>query len=239
MPYFYICKKIRLVIQYHLMEKELCASLLAANHAHIGRDLKAAEEAGIRRFHIDVTDGHYTEELTFGVHLVKDIRKETESVLDIHLAVFNMPAILDTFLEAGPDQITIQYECCELPRRLLGKIQKHTMIRALSFIPATGFDRIEYFLDEADIISILGVDPGIGGQSFIPKVIPKIEKAANAIAKRGLKTRIAVDGGLNPENCRAVANAGADILILGSGIFTGNSIAGNVETLKNILEIYS
>ena len=237
--YFYICKRLRSMIELNPMEKELCASLLAANHAHIGRDLKAAEDAGIRRYHIDITDGHYTKELTFGLHLVKDLRRETESVLDVHLAVFNMPVILDTFLEASSNQITIQYECCELPQRLLKTIQKHNNIRALSFIPATGFDRIEYFLDEAEIISILGVDPGIGGQSFIPKVLPKIEKTAGAIAKRGLKTRVAVDGGLNTENCRAIANAGADILILGSGIFAGNSIAGNVETLKNILEISS
>jgi ribulose-phosphate 3-epimerase len=217
------------------MEKELCASLLAANHAHIGRDLHAAEAAGIRRFHIDVTDGHYTKELSFGLHLVKDLRKETTSVLDVHLAVFNMPAILDTFLEAGPDQITIQYESCELPQRLLAVLQKKHIAGAISFIPATGFDRIEYFLDEAGIISILGVDPGIGGQLFISKVLNKIEKTASAIAKRGLKTRIAVDGGLNQENCRTVANAGADILILGSGVFSGPSIAGNIQLLRSAL----
>ena len=213
------------------MEKELCASLLAANHAHIARDLKAAEAAGIRRFHIDVTDGHYTKELTFGVHLVEDLRKETSSILDVHLAVCNMAAILDTFLDIGADQITLQYESSELPQRLLGAIRERRIASALSFIPATGFDRIEYFLDEVDIISILGVDPGIGGQTFIPKVLDKIEKTASAIARRGLKTRIAVDGGLNPENCRTVAGAGADILILGSGIFAGPSIAGNVALL--------
>ena len=217
------------------MEKELCASLLAANHAHIGRDLKAAEAAGIQRFHIDVTDGHYTKELTFGVHLVKDLRKETGSFLDLHLAVKNLPAILETFLPLQADQITLQYECCELPQRLLAAVSEFCKERALSFIPATGFDRIEYFLDEADIINILGVDPGIGGQSFIPKVLNKIEKTASAIARQKLKTRIAVDGGLNPENCRSVADAGADILILGSGIFAGPSIANNVESLKSIL----
>jgi len=105
----------------------------------------------------------------------------------------------------------------------------------MSFIPATGLDRIEYFFDEADIISILGVDPGIGGQAFVSKVLNKIEKAASAIAKRGLKTRIAVDGGLHRENCRLIADAGADILILGSGIFAGPSIAGNIQSLKSAL----
>ena len=223
------------------MEKELCASLLAANHAHIGRDLHKAESEGIRRFHIDVTDGHYTNDLTFGVYLVKDLRKETGSILDVHLAVYNMPAVLDTFLDTGADEITIQYESCQLPQRLLKLIQKHNITSALSFIPATGFDRIEYFLDEAEIISILGVDPGIGGQAFIPKALKKIEKTASAIAKRSLKTRIAVDGGLNPKNCRAAIDAGADILILGSGIFAGQTesagplIAGNVQMLRKAL----
>ena len=214
---------------------ELCASLLAANHAHIGRDLLAAEPGGIGRFHIDVTDGHYTNELTFGVQLVRDLRKETKSVLDVHLAVWNMPSILETFIEEGADEITIQYESAELPQRLLKSIKKHNKTNAISFIPATGFDLLEYFLDEADIISILGVDPGIGGQTFIPKVLAKIEKAASAISRRGLQTRIAVDGGLNLENCRTVAEAGADILILGSGIFSGPSITGNIELLRKAL----
>ena len=217
------------------MKTELCASILAANHAHICRDLKTAETAGIRRFHIDVTDGHYTAELTFGVHLAKDLRKETESVLDLHLAVCNMPVILDTFLDSGADQITVQYECCELPQRLLAAIRKNRMASAVSFIPATGFDRIEYFLDEANIISILGVDPGIGGQTFIPKVLDKIEKTASAIARRGLNTRIAVDGGLNRENCLGAVNAGANILIFGSGIFAGPSITDNIKNLASIL----
>jgi ribulose-phosphate 3-epimerase len=215
--------------------KELCGSLLAANHAHLGRDLKAAEREGINRFHIDITDGHYTQDLTFGVQLVRDLRRETGAVLDVHLAVFNMPAVLDSFLAAGADQITLQYESCDLPQRLLGAVQKAGMTRAISFIPATGFDRIEYFLDEADIISILAVDPGIGGQAFIPKVLGKIEQCAAAIARRGLAARIAVDGGLNWENCRSAADAGADILILGSGIFAGTSAGENIRLLRQAL----
>ena len=218
------------------MKFELCASILAANHAYIGRDVLEAEAAGIGRFHIDITDGHYTEELTFGLHLVKDLRRETKAILDIHFAVFNMSAILNTFLESGADQITIQYESCELPQRLLAAIQKHRITTAISFIPATGFDHIEYFLDEVDIISILGVDPGIGGQSFIPKVLEKIEKTAAAISQRGLKTRIAVDGGLTVNNCRSIADAGADILVMGSSIFAGSSIADNIQSLNAVLE---
>jgi ribulose-phosphate 3-epimerase len=217
------------------MNKELCGSILSANHAHIALDLKAAEAAGIRRFHIDITDGHYTDDLCFGVQLVKDLRAETGSVLDVHLAVHNMPSILETFLDTGANQITLEYECCELPQRLLKMIEKQRLARALSFIPATGFDRIAYFLDEVEIIHILGVDPGIGGQAFIPKVLDKIEKTAAEIARRGLTTRVAVDGGLTKENCTSIANAGADILVLGSGVFAGSSIAANVAALQTAL----
>jgi ribulose-phosphate 3-epimerase len=215
--------------------KELCGSVLAANHAHVARDLKAAEKEGINRFHIDVTDGHYTPEITFGVQLVRDLRKETDKILDVHLAVFNLPDILDSFLDSGADSITLQYETCDLPQRQMAKVKKRNIEVCLSFIPATGFDRIEYFMDEADTISILAVDPGIGGQLFVPKILKKIEQAAAWRDSHGLKTRIAVDGGLTRENCRRAAEAGADILILGSGIFSG-SIGENIRILRKGLE---
>jgi ribulose-phosphate 3-epimerase len=213
---------------------ELCASILAANHAHLGRDLKTAEEAGINRFHIDVTDGHYTNEITFGVQLIRDLKKETNKILDVHLAVFNLPVIFDTFFDTGPDCITIQYETCDLPLRQIAKLKKGGIGSCMSFIPATGFDKIEYFIDEVDVINILGVDPGIGGQTFMPKVLKKIEQTASFRDSHGLKTRIAVDGGLNRENCRQAADAGADILILGSGIFSG-TIVENIKILNQNL----
>jgi ribulose-phosphate 3-epimerase len=215
--------------------KELCGSVLAANHAHIARDLKVAEKEGIKRFHIDVTDGHYTREITFGVQLIRDLRKETDKLLDVHLAVFNLPNILDSFLDTGADCITLQYEICDLPQRQMAKLKARGVSTCLSFIPATRFDRIEYFMDEADTINILGVDPGIGGQTFFPKVLNKIEKAASFRDNRDLATLIAVDGGINRENCRRIAEAGADILILGSGIFSGN-IGKNVKALNEYLK---
>jgi ribulose-phosphate 3-epimerase len=218
--------------------KELCGSLLAANHAHIARDLKSAEAAGIGRFHIDVTDGHYTPEITFGVQLVRDLRKETDGILDVHLAVFNLPEILGSFLDSGADCVTIQYETCDLPRRQITRLKDRGIAACVSFIPATGFDRIEYYMDEADIINILAVDPGIGGQVFLPKVLKKIEQIAAFRDKHGLTTRIAVDGGLTRDNCRLAADAGADILILGSGIFSGqtpDAIAENIQALRRSL----
>lgn len=213
---------------------ELCGSILAANHAYIARDLKAAEKQGISRFHIDITDGHYTSHLIFGDQLVRDLRKETSSVLDVHLAVFNLPSIMDTFLDAGADAVTIQYESCDLPLRQILKLKERGLQTCLSFIPSTGFDVIEFFMDEADVINLLAVDPGIGGQPFHPKVFKKIEKASSYRENHGLCTRIAVDGGLNLENCARAADAGADILVFGSGIFCGD-IELNIRNLRGRL----
>ena len=214
---------------------ELCGSLLAANHAHIARDLKIADNAGVSRFHIDVCDGHYTPYIAFGDQLVRNLRAETGAVLEAHLAVHNMPAIAETFLGSGADILTIQYESCELPSRLLKRIKAAGVQTGISFIPATGFDVMEYFLDEVDFVNILGVDPGIGGQDFNYKILSKIEKTADFISRNNLKTRISVDGGVNPDTMKTIASSGADILTLGSGIFSGN-IEHNIEQIRRGLE---
>ncbi len=213
---------------------EICGSILAANHAHLARDLHIAEKSGISRFHIDVCDGHYTENIIFGDQLVTDLRKETASVLDVHLAVYNMPVILESFMESGADCLTIQCESSELPGRLLRRIRNSGKTAGLCFIPATGFDDMEYYIDEADVINILGVDPGIGGQPFIAKVLSKIEKTANYISRKGLHTKVSVDGGVNLNTIPAIMNAGADILIIGSGIFRGN-IENNTKKIKGVV----
>ncbi len=210
---------------------ELCGSLLAANHVHLARDLKMAEAEGIKRFHIDICDGHYTPHIAFGDQMVREIRLETDAVLEAHLAVRNMPAIAETFFNTGVDILTIQYESCELPSRLMKQIRAAGIMTGISFIPATGFDRMEYFLDEADFVNILGVDPGIGGQDFNPKILRKIEKTAEFIHKNKLKTRISVDGGVNISTLRNIIDAGADILTFGSAVFSGD-IKSNVEAIR-------
>lgn len=210
---------------------EICGSLLAANHVHLCRDLKLAEKNGVRRFHIDVCDGHYTPHFAFGDQMVRDLRAETESVLEAHLAVHNMPAITEPFLSTGIDILTIQYESCELPSRLIKKIRAAGISPGICFIPATRFEEMEFFLDEADYINILGVDPGIGGQDFNSKILKKIEQTADYISIKNLVARISVDGGVNTETMRSIINAGADILTFGSAVFSGN-IEDNIEQIR-------
>jgi len=212
---------------------EICASLLAANHGWLIRDMKKAEESGVCRFHIDVCDGHYTENIIFGDQLVRSLREETDAVLDVHLAVLNMPSITLSFMDSGADVITVQYESAHLPSRLIRRIQEAGKQAGICFIPATGFPVMEYFLEEADVVNILAVDPGIGGQKFQAGILKKVEKTADYIQRNHLTARISVDGGVLLSNFSEVRDAGADIIILGSGIFSGD-IAVNLEKINSL-----
>lgn len=214
---------------------ELCGSLLAANHANLCRDLKLAESQGIRRFHIDVCDGHYTPHFAFGDQAVRDIRPETGALLEVHLAVLNMPAITEPFLDSGADIITVQYESCELPSRLMKRIKLAGISPGICFIPATPFSVMEFFLDEAEFVNILGVDPGIGGQEFNPKTLKKIGQTADYISRNNLNTKISVDGGVNTSTMSSIIDAGADILTFGSAVFSGD-IKENIEQIRRIAE---
>ncbi len=211
---------------------EICASLLAANHGHLIRDLKIVEKEGIVRFHLDVCDGHYTKNIIFGDQLIRDIRRETESLLEIHLAVLNLPSITREFLSSGVDIISIQYETATLPSRLIKEIRSAGISPGISIIPATGFHQVELILEEVDYINILAVDPGFGGQKFNPKILGKIEQTAEFINRKGLSTKISVDGGVNLSCLNDLLNVGVDIMTIGSGIFQG-------DIVRNISEITS
>jgi ribulose-phosphate 3-epimerase len=210
--------------------------LLSANHGHLIRDLKNAEAAGISRFHFDVCDGHYTDNIIFGDQLVKDVRKETSSALDVHLAVYNMAVIVKRFLCSGADSITVQYESSDGAEGLLDVIKGAGVKAGICFTPVTRFEEMEYYLDKADIVNILAVNPGEGGQSFNKKALKIIELTAGAVNRMGLSTTISVDGGLNCDTVGDAANAGADIVIVGSGVFCGD-IFENIKKLKGCVEI--
>ena len=200
---------------------ELCGSILAANHAHLARDITAAQQAGITRFHIDVCDGHYTRDIIFGPQVVRDIRKETDAYMDVHLAVHNIDAICRTFLETGADLIQLQYETCEDPERLIDLIHRHGLDAGLSFVPATPVELIIPMLPLVERANLLSVNPGIGGQLFQNAALEKIAAVSSYVRTQGMQTQISVDGGIHAGNVCAVRDSGADIAILGSGIFNG------------------
>ena len=214
---------------------ELCASLLAANHAYIARDMQEAERCGITTFHFDVCDGHYTKYLLFGNQLVSDLRAISDSYFDVHLAVYNMQSILETFLPTGADRINLQYESAgEALGSMIHRIHAESRDVCLTFVPGTKFEEIEPFIEQVEGVNLLAVNPGVGGQQFQLDVLHKVEQSADYISQRGLKTKLSVDGGVNSGTIRAVASAGAHIAIIGSGIFSG-SIERNIHELRTLL----
>jgi len=211
---------------------EFCASVLAANHAHIARDVVKAESLGIRRFHFDICDGHFTRDIFFGPQLVQDVRKESASFFDVHLAVYNMAPILDSFLNSGVNMINIQFESCDAPGVLINKIHANSLEASISFSLASDFVEMQPYLETVEVVNLLAVNPGYGGQQFRINVLKKIEMAADYIHINNLKTKISVDGGVNEYTIRDIIQAGADIAIAGSGIFSGD-IERNITVLQD------
>jgi len=214
---------------------ELCGSVLAANHASILRDVRLAEDVGISRFHIDVCDGHYTRKIIFGDQLVRDLRGETSSLLEVHIAVYNTESILRQFLDTGADVISIQFESSEQPAESLTVIRNAGIQPGMTFAPATEFGEMESFLDSVDFVNILGVEPGIGGQDFNPGVLGKIEETAIYISRKSLKTKISVDGGVNLDTLLSIKDAGADILTVGTAVFSGD-IRENIVRIRGMID---
>lgn len=214
---------------------KLCASVLAADHAYLARDLLEAERCGIDFFHFDVSDGHYAPYLLFGSQLVSDVRKVTGAYFDVHLAVYNMRAILETFLPVGADRINLQYESADSPLdEMIETIHRSGSDACLTFTPQSSFTVIEPWLEYADAVNLLAVNPGIGGQSFSSTVLDKIEQCANYISRNRLETVLSVDGGINAQTIKPVQQAGAHVAIVGSGIFCG-SIEENIRELEHII----
>jgi ribulose-phosphate 3-epimerase len=213
---------------------ELCASVLAANHAYIGRDIARAERLGIRRFHFDVADGYYAENLIFGPQLIRDVRRESNSYLDAHLAVNDMNRILKLFLDSGSHMIVMQFEACENVDALIDSIHSHGMDAGLCLTLDTDITKVLDYLPKIELLNLLAVNPGIGGQEFRPSVLQKIKQASSAVLRLGAKTRISVDGGVNCSTIGAAMKAGADIGIVGSGIFCGD-MEYNIRKLQEVI----
>ena len=211
---------------------ELCASLLAANHGYIARDMLEAERCGIRTFHFDVCDGHYAKYLLFGNQLVSDLRAISQSYFDVHLAVHHMESILETFLPSGASCIGLQYESAGgALQTMIDRIHRNGIDVCLNVTFPTAFEEIEPIVEQVEAINLLAVNPGIGGQQFNDAILAKVEQSAAYIARKGLEVRLSVDGGVNAQTIRSVKSAGASMAIVGSGIFCG-SIEENISELR-------
>lgn len=201
------------------MKVQIAPSILSADFAKLGSEIKAVEEAGADLIHVDVMDGRFVPNITIGPLVVKAIRPITSLPLDVHLMIVEPERYIDDFARAGADIITVHVEACTHLHRVIQQIKASGKMAGAVLNPATPLDLLEYVLEDLDMVLIMSVNPGFGGQSFIPSALGKIRRLRKMVEEHGLKTRIEVDGGVNASTIGDVVEAGADICVAGSAIF--------------------
>ncbi|MBI5187825.1 MAG: ribulose-phosphate 3-epimerase [Nitrospirae bacterium] len=215
---------------------KIAPSILSANFLKLGEEIKAAEEAGADMLHIDIMDGHFVPNITIGPFIVELIRKTTSIPLDVHLMIEEPDKYLRDFIRAGADYLTVHYEASVHLHRTVQWIKESGVKAGISLNPATPVWSLEHILPDADIALLMSVNPGFGGQGFIPQIIDKIRILKKLIRERGLSTLIEVDGGVKLDNAKDIASAGADVLVMGSAFFNSEDYGTIIKRLRECLE---
>lgn len=212
---------------------KVAPSILSADFSRLGEEIKAVEAAGADLIHVDVMDGHFVPNITIGPLVVQAARKVTKLPLDVHLMITNPELYIADFAKAGADYITVHVETAHHLNRLVQSIKEHTGVKtSVSLNPATPLSVLDYILADVDMVLIMSVNPGFGGQAFIPSALDKIGKLRKRIDELGLKTEIEVDGGVKPENAARIIDAGADILVAGSAVFGAKDYKSAIQGIR-------
>lgn len=211
---------------------KLAPSILSADFARLLEDVKKVEEAGCEYLHIDVMDGHFVPNITLGPSLVKSLRKDVNMVFDAHLMIENPDQYIKDFVDSGCDLIVVHQEACIHLHRTIQNIKSHGIKAGVALNPATPIETIKHVLSDVDMVLIMTVNPGFGGQSFIEGMIPKIKELKGIIDDQNLNVDIQVDGGIKPENVNKVVEAGANVIVAGSAIFNSNNISETVQLFR-------
>ena len=206
----------------------LSPSLLSADFANLGEQVALLDTAGAQYVHIDVMDGMFVPSISMGLPVIKSIRPVSDRIFDVHLMIQDPDRYIDDFVNAGADIITVHAEACTHLDRSIQKIKEKGILAGVALNPATSLHAIEYVLSEVDMVLIMTVNPGFGGQKLIPYTIEKIRDLRNMLEQRGLKTDIEADGGVTLDNVGEVLHAGANIIVAGSAVF-GGDIEANIQ----------
>ena len=213
---------------------QISPSILSADFSQLGNEIKRLEECGADMIHVDVMDGHFVPNLTIGPPVIKALKKKCSINFDVHLMISPVHKYIEAYADAGADIITIHPEATDNLEASILKIKELNKKVGLSLNPESKIDLIQDFLDKIDLVLIMSVNPGFGGQKFIPEVLEKIKELKKIQTKKNIDFDIEIDGGINFDNCKAAIDAGANILVSGTTIFKSNDgdIRKNINLLK-------
>ena len=212
------------------MEKCLAPSILSADFGILKQQLEVIDEAGAQYVHFDVMDGVFVPSISFGLPVLKTIRKYTDRMMDVHLMIVDPERYVKDFAEAGADIITVHAEACKHLDATIELIKASGAMAGVAINPATPLSAISHVLEKVDMVLIMTVNPGFGGQSLIPYTLDKVRELSQLLNQKGLRIDIEVDGGINKDTIEDALDAGANIIVAGSAVFNGD-ISANVETL--------
>jgi ribulose-phosphate 3-epimerase len=214
---------------------KIAPSILSADFARLGEEIRAAEDAGAHLLHVDVMDGHFVPNITIGPPVVESIRKVTRLPLDVHLMIEDPDRYLKDFISAGADFLTVHLEATVHLHRTVQAIKESGIKAGVSINPATPVWTLDDILGDVDLVLLMSVNPGFGGQEFIPNTLQKLRLLRKKISDAGSPPLIEIDGGVKPGNAKEIAQAGADILVMGSAFFKSGDYASTMKKLNGLL----